>query len=112
MRIIILTQYYPPETGAPPNRLHSLARNLVVAGHDVEVLAAMPNYPKMRVFEEYRGRWTHHEKIDGIPISRSWIYISRSKGMVPRLLNYFSFALTSILTVSYTHLTLPTSDLV
>lgn len=98
MRFTILTQYYPPETGAPPNRLHSLARNLVAAGHEVEVLTAMPNYPKMRVFEEYRGRWTSHEEIDGIPVWRSWIYISGSKEMVPRLLNYFSFVITSLFT--------------
>ena len=97
MKFVILTQYYPPETGAPSNRLHSLARNFVLAGHQVEVLAAMPNYPKMRVFDEYRGRWVYQEEIDGIPVSRSWIYISRSKRVIPRILNYFSFVLTSIL---------------
>ncbi len=55
MRLLILTQYYPPEIGAPQNRLHELAVRLKAAGIEVEVLTAMPNYPKMEVFEEYRG---------------------------------------------------------
>ena len=97
MRIIILTQYYPPETGAPQNRLHSLARNLESAGHRVEVQTAMPNYPKMRVFDGYRRRFFQAEEIDGIEVRRSWIYVTRSKAMVPRLLNYFSFVITSLI---------------
>jgi glycosyltransferase involved in cell wall biosynthesis len=97
MRFTILTQYYPPETGAPQNRLHSLARNLVAAGHEVEVLTAMPNYPKMRIFDSYRGRVSAAEEIDGITVRRSWIYVSRSKAMVPRLVNYFSFVVTSLI---------------
>ncbi len=96
MRFTILTQYYPPETGAPQNRLHSLARNIVLTGHEVEVLTAMPNYPKMRVFDEYRGKFSLTDQIDGITVRRSWIYVSRRKSMVARLLNYFSFVLTSL----------------
>ena len=97
MRITILTQYYPPETGAPQNRLHSLARNLKAAGHHVEVQTGMPNYPKMRVFEGYRRRLFHFEKIDGIEVRRSWIFVTRSKSIFPRLLNYFSFVFSSLI---------------
>ena len=55
MKLLILTQYYPPEIGAPQNRLHELAIRLKANGIEVEVLTAMPNYPKMEVFEAYRG---------------------------------------------------------
>ena len=64
MRVVILTQYYPPETGAPQNRLHSLASNLLLLGADVEVITAMPNYPKYEIFEGYKGRWFMRETID------------------------------------------------
>ena len=97
MRFLIVTQYYPPETGAPQNRLHSLARNLASNGHTVEVQTAMPNYPKMRVFEEYRGRFFFTEKVEGINVRRSWIFVTKSKSIVPRLLNYFSFVITSLI---------------
>ena len=95
MRLLILTQYYPPEIGAPQNRLHELAVRLKAAGVDVEVLTAMPNYPKMEVFEEYRGGKIKEEEIDGINVYRAKIFVSKSKGIIARLLNYFSFVWTS-----------------
>ena len=96
MKFLILSQYYPPETGAPQNRLHSLALNLVKNGCEVEVLTAMPNYPKMEVFESYKGLKYSIEYIDSIKVHRSKIYVSKSKGVFKRLLNYFSFVLSSM----------------
>ncbi|MCK5844133.1 MAG: glycosyltransferase family 4 protein [Victivallales bacterium] len=97
MRITILTQYYPPEHGAPQNRLHDLARRLVAYGDDVTVLTAMPNYPRGEVFREYRGKLTTTEELDGVKIVRSWILASKSKGTVAQLVVYFSFVLSSLL---------------
>jgi glycosyltransferase involved in cell wall biosynthesis len=95
MRILFLTQYYPPEIGAPQNRLHELAVRLKANGINVEVLTAMPNYPKMEIFETYRTGQIKEEQIDGIRVFRSGIYVSQSKSILPRLLNYFSFVWTS-----------------
>lgn len=95
MRLLILTQYYPPETGAAQNRLHELAVRLKALGVDVKVLTAMPNYPKMKVYEGYRGKCRYREEIDGIEVVRSWIYVKNSKSIILRLLNYFSFVFTS-----------------
>lgn len=94
-KFIILTQYYPPETGAPQNRLHSLSKFLVKNRHQVRVVTALPSYPKNRIFEGYRGRLSKHEEIDSVPVYRMWIYVSRSRGIFSRLLNYFSFVITS-----------------
>ena len=55
LRLLILTQYYPPEIGAPQNRLHELAVRLKAKGMHVEVLTAMPNYPKMEIHEAYKN---------------------------------------------------------
>lgn len=95
MKLLILTQYYPPEIGAPQNRLHELAVRLKANGIDVEVLTAMPNYPKMEIFETYRTGQIKEEQIDGIRVFRSEIYVSQSKSVLSRLLNYFSFVWTS-----------------
>ena len=95
LRLLILTQYYPPEIGAPQNRLHELAVRLKAKGMHVEVLTAMPNYPKMEIHEAYKNGKILEEVIDGIPVHRSKIYVSDSKGIVKRLLNYFSFVVTS-----------------
>ncbi len=95
MRLLILTQYYPPEIGAPQNRLHELALRLKAKGVHVEVLTAMPNYPKMEIQEGYENGKIKEEIIDGIPVHRAKIYVSTSKSIVKRLLNYFSFVWTS-----------------
>ena len=44
-RFLILTQYYPPEVGAAQVRLSAFARELCRAGHDVQVVTALPSYP-------------------------------------------------------------------
>ena len=46
MNLLILTQYFPPEVGAPQNRLYELAIRLKKMGVDVTVLTAMPNMRK------------------------------------------------------------------
>src|SRR3982751_264811 len=95
VRILILTQYYPPETGAPQNRLSSLAKYLTCFGNRVEVLTAMPNYPRYEIFEDYKGKKYCKEILDDITVHRCSIYVSKDKAMMKRLANYFSFAATS-----------------
>ncbi len=96
MNILILTQYFPPETGAPQNRLLSLANNLDRLGAHVHVLTAMPNYPKMVIDEAYKNKFYLKEHIGNIVVYRSWIFVRKTKKIFPRLLNYFSFVLSSL----------------
>jgi glycosyltransferase involved in cell wall biosynthesis len=92
MRILLLTQYFRPETGAAQQRLADLAKRLVVLGHNVTVLTSLPNYPTGRIFDGYRGRIFLEEQQDGIRILRTWAYASPNRSFLRRLLNYFSFA--------------------
>ena len=95
LRIALLTQYYPPEIGAPQNRLADLARRLSERGHEVTVLTAMPSYPRGRVYDGYGG-FFRRERRDGITVIRSFIYPTQSAGMLKRLANYFSFVISSL----------------
>ncbi|MGI8952902.1 MAG: glycosyltransferase family 4 protein [Chitinophagaceae bacterium] len=95
MKILILTQYYPPETGAPQNRLSSLAVCLQSFGNEVEVLTAMPNYPKYKIFEDYKHKKFYKENIDNITVYRSYIFVTNKKALFFRLMNYFSFTVSS-----------------
>lgn len=97
MRFTILTQYYPPETGAPQNRLSDLALQLKYEGHEITVLTAMPNYPQNEIQPAYKGKLFLEEQIEGIRILRSWIFVGKSRSIIPRLLNYWSFTFTSLL---------------
>jgi glycosyltransferase involved in cell wall biosynthesis len=95
MKLLILTQYFPPEVGAPQNRLYELAVRLQQKGIDISVLTAMPNYPQMQVYEGYKGKFYMQESMSGLQVHRSWIYTTTSKSIFKRLLNYFSFVFTS-----------------
>lgn len=95
--ITILTQYYPPETGAPQNRLHSLAQYLKKNGWPVNVVTALPNYPKNEIFNGYKRRLSLNEKIDEVSVFRAWIFVTKSRNIFFRILNYFSFVITSFM---------------
>lgn len=95
MKLLILTQYFPPEVGAPQNRLFELAVRLKKLGVDVSVLTAMPNYPQMKIYAGYEGKNYVFEEIEGIPVHRASIFLPKSKSVIQRLLNYFSFVYSS-----------------
>ncbi len=95
MRFLFLTQYFPPEVGAPQIRLASMIRELTRLGHEVEVITALPNYPTGRIFPEYRGKWYCRETWEGVPIRRVWLYASTGAGF-RRMLNYGSFTFASL----------------
>jgi glycosyltransferase involved in cell wall biosynthesis len=98
MKLLILTQYFPPEVGAPQNRLFELAVRLHKKGVEVSVLTAMPNYPQMEVYAPYRGKRYVYEEMEGLKVHRTSIYVSRSKSILNRLRNYFSFVYSSAVT--------------
>lgn len=94
MRILVVSFYYSPEVGAAPSRITTMAQNLHQFGAEVDVLTCLPNYPKGRIFEGYRKRYSKHEVIDGINIFRYWTYATAVRSKGKRLLAMFSFALT------------------
>jgi glycosyltransferase involved in cell wall biosynthesis len=94
VRVGILTQYYPPEIGAPQARLSDLAARLRDRGHTVTVLTAMPNYPVGRVADGYGGFFRREER-DGVDVLRTWIWPSQSPSLLPRTLSYLSFTATA-----------------
>lgn len=96
MNLLIVTQYFPPEAGAPQARLYELATRLRDKGHTITVLTAMPNHPAGRVFDGYRRKIYMEENIDGLRVIRTWIYPSKSSRTLPRLLSYMSFVFSSV----------------
>jgi glycosyltransferase involved in cell wall biosynthesis len=97
MKVLIVTQYFPPEMGAPQARLHELGTRLKAMGHEITVLTALPNYPTGRIFEGYRWRVKVKEVINGMKVVRTCLYPSKSGKTLPRLLSYLSFGFSSVL---------------
>jgi glycosyltransferase involved in cell wall biosynthesis len=95
MRFLILTQYFPPEIGGAQTRLKSFASELLRCGHEVEVVTAMPNYPRGKFFPGYERDWYRHEDLDGINVHRVKLYPAVGGGL-KRMLNYVSFTIASL----------------
>ncbi len=95
MHIIMLTQYFPPETGAAQVRLFEVAKAIQAQGHQIEVVTAFPNYPTGVIPPEYRGKFFMKDSIGGIPLYRTWIYPVQRGRFWKRLLNYFSFVFSA-----------------
>ncbi len=95
MHLILHTQYYPPEIGAPQNRLSELATALSSSGFQVTVLTAMPNYPTGKIYPGFGG-FIRQEHAQGVHIIRCAIYPTLSAAFLPRLFSYFSFVFSSL----------------
>ncbi len=92
LRILFVTQIFPPEMGALPNRLYPLVRQLVGKGHEVFVSTGMPNYPRGVVFPEYQGKRSLRERVNGYTIFRRSYYTApRNQSKWSQLRNYLGF---------------------
>ncbi|MEM9073740.1 MAG: glycosyltransferase family 4 protein, partial [Myxococcota bacterium] len=87
----VLTQYYPPEMGAPQARLSELATRLSQRGWTVDVLTALPNYPSGRILDGYPRLRPVVEQRGVTKVARVPLYPSNT-GFAKRLATYLSFA--------------------
>lgn len=100
MRILYVSQYFPPELVAPAVRAHDLARMWAEEGHEVTVLTGFPNHPTGVLAPEYRRkiwRGTVRESVDGIDVVRSWLIPLPNRKAIERILNYSSFCFSAAL---------------
>lgn len=94
MRILFLSDNFPPETNAPATRLYDHAVRWVQAGHEVTVVTCAPNFPEGKVFPGYQNRWYAVEGWEGIRVVRVKSYITSNEGLKKRTLDYVSFMLS------------------
>jgi colanic acid biosynthesis glycosyl transferase WcaI len=95
VRILFLTENYPPETNAAASRVHERAVFWQRWGHHVTVLTTAPNFPQGRLFDGYRNRWWQRETLDGIEIIRVKTFITANQGVVLRTLDFLSFMVSA-----------------
>lgn len=104
MKILYVSQYFPPEMGAPAARAGELSRSWALAGHDVTVLTGFPNHPLGVIPAEYRRKWKKLvacEEIDGVKVVRAWLLPFPNRGTYRRMLNYGSFFLSAAIVGSF-----------
>ena len=105
MKILYVSQYFPPEMGAPGARVSELSRYWAQEGHEVTVLTGFPNHPTGVVPPEYRSRLRRlvsREKFGNVHVVRTWLWPLPNRKAYERILNYASFFLSSALTGLFT----------
>ena len=97
MKILFLTDNFPPEMNAPATRTWEHCKEWVKQGIEVTVITCAPNFPKGKVFDGYKNKFIQSEIVDGIKVVRVWSYISSNSGFLKRIIDYISFAVMSFI---------------
>ncbi|MBK7341144.1 MAG: glycosyltransferase family 4 protein [Saprospiraceae bacterium] len=95
MKILFLTDNFPPEVNAPASRTYEHCVEWVKQGVDVTIITCNPNFPTGKLFPNYKNRLYNAEQIEGIKVIRVWSYITQNEGLIKRTLDYASFAIVS-----------------
>ncbi len=91
MKILFITENFPPETNAAATRVYERAAYWVRWGHHVTVITSAPNFPLGKLFPGYANRWRQTEDMTGIRVVRVKTYITPNRGVVRRTLDFTSF---------------------
>lgn len=96
-KILLLTQWFEPE---PTFKGLTFAKELKRQGFAVEVVTGFPNYPGGKVYSGYSIKWFKREVYDGIIVNRVPLYPSHDRSAVRRIMNYLSFAFSSLIYIA------------
>jgi len=100
VKILYVSQYFPPEMGAPAARAAELSRHWARMGHEVTVLTGFPNHPTGVVPEDWRSRLhrlRYTETVDGVRVVRTWLWPLPNRKAHERIRNYASFCVSAAL---------------
>ena len=96
MKVLFISDNFPPEINAPASRTYEHAKRWVADGADVTVITCAPNFPKGELHDGYENRSRWVEYVDGIRVVRVKSYITGNEGFTRRILDYMSFMVTAV----------------
>jgi len=70
MKVLLLTAYFPPDTGSAAHLFYELGAELVRRGHQVTVITGMPGYHALGPLERYKGKRWLREQVEGMEVVR------------------------------------------
>ncbi len=95
MKILFITDNFPPEVNAPATRTYEHCKKWIEMGHGVVVITCTPNFPQGEVYKGYKNKFYQKEMVEGIEVVRVWSYITANKGFLKRSIDQLSFAFSS-----------------
>ncbi len=97
MRILYLSQYFPPEAGATQTRAYEMAKAWVQLGHRVTILTEFPNHPSGIIPPTYKGKLFERSNLEGIEVIRVWVKASPIKNFRNRMLFYITYMINAVI---------------
>ncbi len=97
MKILLISQYFFPETGATSNRIYSLAKHFQNKGNYVRIIAEKPNHPEGIFFDGYKKGMFIDKTYKEISVTYSWVKTKPQKGFLARILFYVSFMFMAVI---------------
>ncbi|GJQ64375.1 MAG: glycosyltransferase WbuB [Melioribacteraceae bacterium] len=97
MKILFITDNFPPEVNAPAKRTYEHSKHFRSFGADVDILTCAPNFPEGKVFPGYKNSLYTKEIVDGLTVHRVFTFIAKNTGFVKRLLDFVSFAISAFI---------------
>ena len=89
MKILVVCQHFYPENF----RINDICYELKKRGHDVTVLTGLPNYPKGKVFKDYKWHKNRKQIINGVKVIRCSL-VGRGSSLLGMIINYMWFAIS------------------
>ncbi len=94
--IVVISQYFPPETGAAPTRWHELTDRWVDDA-SVTVITSAPDYPEGKIYDGYENRWLQREQHGNVNVLYTKTITSSSGDLVRRGIKFVWFMLLSFI---------------
>lgn len=95
MKILFLSDNFPPEVNAPATRTFEHCCEWAKNGVEVTIITCAPNFPQGKVYQGYKNKIYQKEVVEGITVIRVLTYITANEGMFKRTLDYISFSISA-----------------
>ncbi len=95
MRILVVSQYWAPEMGAPASRYYDLARHWIARGHRVSAITGFPSFATGVIPKVYRHKLYQHEVMDGIDVHRTYMFASPKCTDTSKAMGHSAFLVSS-----------------
>jgi len=97
LKLLYVTQYYPPETGAGATRAEAMVRYLSALGWEIDVVTELPNYPEGKIHSNYHSSFFKREQTGSITVNRIWVWANRRETFLQQIAFFTSFMVSSFL---------------
>jgi len=99
MRILLISQFFPPEPNSVGQMFYELGADMVREGYQVTVITGFPNHPSGKVFGGYQKRLWQVENKMGMRVIRVWLFTSPNRRLFNRMITFLTFSLTSSIAI-------------